>query len=70
MPSLSELQTETIKSVYSCTIRIPRTIPAITPREKISSISLIVVSPEIGCVPLARRIAARLEARMDSKIEE
>src|SRR5262245_11599117 len=67
---LSESKAHSIKSAYSCTIRIPRTIPAITPREKISSISLIVVSPEISCVPLARRIAARLETRMDSKLDE
>jgi hypothetical protein len=32
---------KSVKSAHSCTIKIPRTIPATTPAEKISSISFI-----------------------------
>jgi hypothetical protein len=46
-----------VNSAHSCTIRIPKTIPATTPTEKIKSISLICdVSLGIICLPLAREL--------------
>ena len=60
---------KSVKSAHSCAIRIPRTIPAITPIEKISSISLICYYL-LKCVPLAWTSATGLEARVVSKIEE
>ena len=36
---------KSVKSTHSCASKIPRTIPATTPAEKIKSISLICLSP-------------------------
>ena len=59
---------KSVKSAHSCTIRIPRTIPANTPTEKIKSTSLICYVPSKLCASRVKDHEATGKARTDRMV--